>query len=454
MHPSLLTRSSAATPIDLLAQANLGAWLEREPPAVRQLVATLGFRGEAGRVVIIPDEAGRMARVLAGAGDARDGLILAGASAALPPGDYRLGAVPPSLPLATLALGWTDGAYRFTRYRASDEGPRRLVLPKGVDTADVARQADAIDRLRTLVNTPASDLTPQALAQTAGDLAERFKATFEVISGSRLEQGYPLVHAVGRAAAAPPCYAELHWGREDAPRLALVGKGVTFDTGGLNLKTGSNMNLMKKDMGGAAHALALAQLVMDAGLDVRLSVHVPAVENAIGAGAFRPGDILRSRQGLSVEIDDTDAEGRLILADALTRACEVEPATLIDFATLTGAARVALGPDLAPLYCNDDALAQAILASSASVLDPVWRMPLWDPYAAGLKSQIADLRNTSDSPMAGSVTAALFLKTFAKVPAWAHFDIWAWRPARYGRPAGAAANGLRAVWDMLKNRYA
>jgi leucyl aminopeptidase len=453
MHPAFLTRSGAAIPMDLVQPDDIGAWLKGEDAMIQGMCSAQGFRGEPGRVLMAPGADGKIRKVIAGLGDGRDGLVLAQVAASLPPGDYRIEALPDGLSRATLALGWADGAYRFNRYRKSEEPLRRLVLPKGVDTADVSRLAQAIDTLRDLVNTSAADLTPEGLAQAATDLAERHGAKVDIVTGRKLESGYPMVHAVGRAASAAPCYIELLWGREDAPRLALVGKGVTFDTGGLNLKTGSNMGLMKKDMGGAAHALALAGLVMDAGLDVRLSLHVPTVENAIGAGAFRPGDVLRSRLGPTVEIDDTDAEGRLILADALARACELKPELLIDFATLTGAARVALGPDLAPLYCNDDRLARDIESAAADVADPVWRMPLWAPYESGLKSSIADLKNTGDSPMAGSVTAALFLKQFVKGPAWAHFDIWAWRPARYGRPAGAAACGLRAVWEMLKRRY-
>jgi leucyl aminopeptidase len=262
-----------------------------------------------------------------------------------------------------------------------------------------------------------------------------------------------MVHAVGKGAVQQPRYIEISWGKESHPKIAIVGKGVAFDTGGLNLKTGSNMALMKKDMGGAAHALALARIIMSAELPVRMFCCVPAVENAIGPNAFRPSDILKSRKGLTVEIEDTDAEGRLILGDALTRASELKSELIIDFATLTGAARVALGPDLAPLYTDDDKLAADIISASKETGDPVWRMPLWPGYEAGLKSSIADMKNLGDGPMGGSITAALFLKAFVNAPSWAHFDIWAWRPGRYGRPAGAAACGLRAVWTMLKTRY-
>jgi leucyl aminopeptidase len=328
------------------------------------------------------------------------------------------------------------------------------MLPKSVDQTDVDRQAEAIDWLRDLVNTPPCDLGPVEIAAEAKALAEEFGAKIEITEGEALERGYPMVHAVGKGAGAAqkPRFIEVHWGNESHPKIALVGKGVAFDTGGLNIKT-AGMGLMKKDMGGAAHALALSRLVMSAGLPVRLICCVPAVENAIGAEAFRPSDILKSRKGLTVEVEDTDAEGRLVLGDALTRASEHRPDLIIDFATLTGAARVALGPDLAPLYTDDDALAAEILEGSRATGDPVWRMPLWAGYEAGLKSPIADMKNLGDGPMGGSITAALFLKAFVNAPSWAHFDIWAWRPARYGRPAGAAACGLRAVWAMLKKRY-
>jgi leucyl aminopeptidase len=293
---------------------------------------------------------------------------------------------------------------------------------------------------------------PEQIAAEAQALADEFGASIEITVGEALETGFPMVHAVGKGAAQQPRFIELHWGRASDPKIAIVGKGVAFDTGGLNIKT-AGMGLMKKDMGGAAHALALSRMIMSAGLPVRLICCVPTVENAIGPNAFRPSDILKSRKGLTVEVEDTDAEGRLILADALTRASEHRPELVIDFATLTGAARVALGPDLAPLYTDDDALAADISEAAKAVGDPVWRMPLWPGYEAGLKSPIADMKNLGDGPMGGSITAALFLKAFVSAPTWAHFDIWAWRPARYGRAAGAAACGLRAVWRTLKKRY-
>lgn len=295
---------------------------------------------------------------------------------------------------------------------------------------------------------------PSAIEAAVRAIAEEFGADITVTAGDDLlEQNYPMIHAVGRAAPEAPRLIELTWGNPDHPELALVGKGVAFDTGGLNLKTGNYMRLMKKDMGGSAHVIALARLVMSSNLPVRLKLYVPAVENAIDSHAFRPGDVLSTRKGLTVEIDNTDAEGRLILGDALTKACESDPDLLIDFATLTGAARVALGPDLAPFYTDDGDVADAINAAGAVSGDPVWRMPLWDPYKSMLKSSIADMQNAGGA-FAGSITAAIFLKQFVEARRWVHLDVWAWRLGKYGRPEGAAACGLRAIWTMLRTRYA
>ncbi len=454
MHSTFLRAAASAIPMDLVTAKDVGSWSKQQPDRVRLLADAIGFRGDAGKVCVIPNAEGEIERVAVGVGDGVDGFVLAGVHGALPPGDYHIASAPSAMNLTTLALGWADGAYRFTKYKAPGEKPRRLVLPKGADAPEVERQAVAIDWLRDLVNTPPCDMGPVEIANEAQALAKEFGAHIEITTGKELESGFPMVHAVGKGAVQPPRYIEISWGKESDPKVAIVGKGVAFDTGGLNLKGGDNMRLMKKDMGGAAHALALARLVMDAELPVRLYCCVPAVENAIGPNAFRPSDILKSRKGLTVEIEDTDAEGRLILGDALARASELKPELMIDFATLTGAARVALGPDLAPLYTDDDKLAADIVAGSKATGDPVWRMPLWPGYEAGLKSPIADLKNLGDGPMGGSITAALFLKQFVSASSWAHFDIWAWRPARYGRPAGAAACGLRAVWSMLKARYA
>ena len=405
MHAAFVARSASAVPLHLMTAKGLGPWTKTQPARIKVMVDAAGFRGDMGKALLIHGAGGELESVLVGLGEGTDGFALASLPGSLPAGDYALTEIPGGLDGETLAIGWADGAYRFTRYKAGEK-PRRLLLPKSVDAAEVSRQAEAIDWLRDLVNTPPCDLGPAEIAAEAQALAKEFGAEIEITTGKALESGYPMVHAVGKGAVQAPRYIEISWGKAKAPVIALVGKGVAFDTGGLNLKT-SGMGLMKKDMGGAAHALALARLIMSAELPVRLYCCVPAVENAIGPNAFRPSDILKSRKGLTVEIDDTDAEGRLILADALTRASELKPELLIDFATLTGAARVALGPDLAPLYTDDEKLAADIASASKQVGDPVWRMPLWAGYEGGLKSPIADMKNLGDGPMGGSNTAAL-----------------------------------------------
>jgi leucyl aminopeptidase len=442
-----------AAAIHLCREGALAARSEDPFPMARAIAAAQGFTGAAGQSVRVPGPEGRLAHVLFGIGEGQDALALAALSAALPEGDYVV-ADTAGMPWAWIAAGWADGAYRFERYLSDKTVPPRLVIPADQAARDLIREAAAAAHLRDMVNTPAADMGPARLQAEVSELAERFGARLEAVIGEALlAENYPLIHAVGRAAADPPRLIRLEWGDPSHPRLAVAGKGVTFDSGGLNIKPASGMRIMKKDMGGAAHAIALARLVMQAGLKVHLCLYVAAAENAISGNAFRPGDILPSRKGLTVEIDNTDAEGRLVLADALTRACEDQPELLIDFATLTGAARVALGPDLAPLYTDDESLAAGMITAAAATGDPVWRMPLWQPYMAELRSPVASLVNSSNSGFAGSITAALFLQQFVSVPAWAHFDIWAWRKARYGRPEGGAACGLRAVWAMLQARY-
>jgi leucyl aminopeptidase len=454
MHHAFLAKSASAIPLELVTSKGVGPWTKAQADRIRMLVDATAFRGDAGKTLLVPGADGSIEKVLVGVGDASDGFVLANLPGSLPPGDYALGVAPEGLKADTLALGWADGAYRFTKYKAPTEKPRRLVLSAEVDAEEVSRQAEAIDWLRDLVNTPPCDMGPVEIAAAATAMAREFGADVSVTEGKALEDGFPMIYAVGKGAVQGPRFVEIMWGKESDPKVAIVGKGVAFDTGGLNLKGGDNMRLMKKDMGGAAHALAIARLIMETKLPVRLTCITPLVENAIGPNAFRPGDVYKTRKGLTVEIEDTDAEGRLILADALARASELKPELIIDFATLTGAARTALGPDLAPLYTDDDKLAEDILAGSKAVGDPVWRMPLWPGYEGGLKSPIADMKNLGDGPMGGSITAALFLKAFVSAPSWAHFDIWSWRHSRYGRPPGAAACGLRAVWAMLKARYA
>ena len=447
--------ASAETPARLhLFRA--GEWDDASgdlPAALRAQARAQGFKAGTGEMVILADSEGEIADVLFGLGDRPDALAAAALSAKLPAGDYEV-ARDGGQPLANIAAGWADGAYRFDRYLKTKANPPRLVIGDGEDADALDREAEAISLLRDLINTPAQDMGPAGIETAIQTLAEEFSADLSVIKGDDLlSENYPMVHAVGRAAAEAPRFMELSWGNDDHPELALVGKGVAFDTGGLNLKPGSGMKLMKKDMGGSAHVIALARLVMSSNLPVRLKLYVPAVENAIGRDAFRPSDILQTRKGLTVEIDNTDAEGRLILGDALARACESDPDLLVDFATLTGAARVALGPDLAPFYTDDGDLADAISAAGTVSGDPVWRMPLWDPYKSMLKSSVADLQN-SGGRFAGSITAAIFLKQFVDARRWVHLDVWGWREGKYGRPEGGAACGLRAIWAMLRTRYA
>ncbi|WP_300390660.1 M17 family metallopeptidase [Henriciella sp.] len=453
MHKAFTATASQAAAIHLVRPMH---WDEAEheiPPALKSLARATGFKANAGETVFHADEEGKLANVLFGLGDAPDALAVAALSGKLPAGDYEI-ARDAGLPFAHIAAGWADGAYRFDRYLTEKTDPPRLVLGEDEDAAALDREADAIKLLRDMINTPAQHMGPASIEQVVRQMAEEHGAEIEVTAGDELlDANYPMIHAVGRAGPEAPRFIELSWGNADHPELALVGKGVAFDTGGLNLKPGGGMRLMKKDMGGAAHVIALAKLVMGSKLPVRLKLYVPTVENAIDSNAFRPSDILSTRKGITVEIDNTDAEGRLILGDALTRACEGSPDLLIDFATLTGAARVALGPDLAPYYTDDGDVADAIWAAGAVSGDPVWRMPLWDPYKSMLKSDIADIQNAGGS-FAGSITAGVFLKQFVDAERWVHLDVWGWRKSQYGRPEGGAACGLRAMWTMLRTRYA
>jgi leucyl aminopeptidase len=417
--------------------------------------ASHAFSGQRGRLLALPGEDGAIAGYLFGLGAAEDRpkLVTGLAAAALEPGTYRLEGSYGDPTLA--ALGFRLGAYRFDRYRKPKERPL-LIDPAGADTAEVTRLSDAAYLARDLINTPANDLGPDAFEREIRALAARYKMTVKAIVGDELlAQNFPMIHAVGRAAAEAPRLLDLSWGNAGDPKVTLVGKGVTFDTGGLDIKPSSSMLLMKKDMGGAANVLGLAQAIMDAKLKVRLRVLIPIVENAISASSFRPGDVLPSRSGMTVEIGNTDAEGRLILGDALTLADEESPELMLDMATLTGAARVALGPDLPPLYSTDDALAAALMAAGAASDDPLWQMPLWLPYDALLSSKIADVNHVSSGSFAGSITAALFLKRFVRnARAWVHLDVFAWAPeARPGRPFGGTDQGIRAVYGVLKQRY-
>jgi len=451
-------RGQKATPLHMIDKAGLPAWLAALSAGQRAVLAGQGFEGGAGETAIVPD--GDAWFAVGGVADAsRLGTwCLAPLADRLPAGTYRLAGGAGSEGAAL--MGWLLAQYRFDRYRAESSATGARLLLTGALRPLAAAQAEAaaVMTVRDLVNTPAEDMGPAQLEAEVRALAKAHHAVVHVVSGDALEQGYPMVHAVGRAAARShaPRLIELEWGDPAHPRLAIVGKGVCFDSGGLDIKPGSGMALMKKDMGGAAHALALAGLVMGAGLPVRLHLLIPAVENAISGNAFRPGDVLRSRAGLSVEITNTDAEGRLVLGDALVRACEVRPELLIDFATLTGAARVALGPDLPAMFAREDATAAGLLAAGLERDDPCWRLPLHDGYREMLKSDVADLQNSPSGGFAGATVAALFLDRFvAEGVDWAHFDTFAWRPAgKPGRPKGGEALGLRAAWGLILARFA
>lgn len=443
---------SKSLPLIAVEQDALPATLT---PAEAQWARANGFTGQRGRLLALPGEGGGVAGYLFGIGQAADrpALILGQAAAALEPGKYKLGG---SIGDPTLAaLAFRLGAYRFDRYRKPRD-PALLEPVEGADAGEVARLADAAYLARDLINTPANDLGPDAFEKEIRAFCKRHKLDVKVIAGDDLlKQNFPMIHAVGRAAAEAPRLVEFAWGKAKDPKVTLVGKGVTFDTGGLDIKPSAGMLLMKKDMGGAANVLGLAHAIIDAGLRVRLRVLIPIVENAISGPAFRPGDVLRARNGSTVEIGNTDAEGRLILGDALALADEEAPELLIDMATLTGAARSALGPDLPPVYSTDDALARDLMAAGAVSDDPLWHMPLWAPYDTMISSKIADVNNAGASAFAGSITAALFLKRFVKqAGAWAHLDIYGWAPeAKPGRPFGGTDQGIRAVYGYLKQRY-
>jgi leucyl aminopeptidase len=414
-----------------------------------------GFDGKPGSFLIIPDANGSIAGALFGTGASTPDELLGYGKLAtsLPSGNWHFANAPANPDLAT--LGFLLGSYKFTKYKGDSKNLIQLACPAGVDTQNITRIADAMFLARNLINTPANDMGPDAIEAAARAVAKPFKAKVKITKGEALKRGFPMIHAVGRAASQEPRFIDFAWGRLNAPRVTLVGKGVAFDTGGLDIKPSSSMLLMKKDMGGAANVLALAQMIMDANVAVRLRVLIPAVENSISSDAFRPGDVLKSRSGLTVEIGNTDAEGRLILADALTLAEQDDPDVLIDMATLTGAARVALGPDLPPFFTNDEAFAAELTAAANHVADPIWRLPLWVPYDRKLASKVADMNNVTTDGFAGAVTAALFLQRFVpRTKTWAHFDIFGWMPSEKAHaPVGGEGQAIRAIFEVLQRRY-
>jgi leucyl aminopeptidase len=445
-----------SVPLTPVTAEDLAARMEALDEVGRQWLGATGFTAEPGKVALLPSPSGELARVLVGLARDDELWALAGLPDALPPGTYRLDPAPAAPTATRFALGWALGCYAFTRYKERNRGFADLVWPAGADRGLVERLARGIGTARDLINTPTEHMGPTELAGAVEALAARHGARCRLIAGEALlRENYPMIHAVGRASASAPVLADLTWGDDAAPKVTLVGKGVCFDSGGLDLKPGSAMRLMKKDMGGAATLIGLASAVMEANPALRLRLLVPAVENAVSGKAFRPLDVIRTRKGMTVEIGNTDAEGRLILCDALTEAEAEKPALLIDMATLTGAARTALGPELPALFSQDEALAADLLRAGEAVQDPLWRLPLWPPYRKMLKSSVADINNVSDSPFAGAITAALYLQEFvAKETPWAHIDTYAWNASsRPGRPEGGEALALRALYRLIDSRF-
>jgi leucyl aminopeptidase len=450
--------ASSAVPISFVSKNNWDQIRETLSPQARQFAQCNGFAAKTGKYLALPAADGSLAQVLFGIEDeasrSRDPFRTGVLPGLLPPGLYRFASAPHDVKLATLAFAL--GGYRFGRYRKTDAPEVRLVPPDGIDVAEISRMAEAVGLARDLINTPSNDMGPEQLAQSAQQLAARFDASFNCIVGEELvRQNFPLIHAVGMASPRAPRLIDFSWGDPADPKVTLVGKGVCFDTGGLDLKPSSGMLLMKKDMGGAASVLALAQMVMDAKLKLRLRVLIPAVENAVAGNAFRPLDIFTARKGLTVEIGNTDAEGRLILADALAFADEEKPELLIDLGTLTGAARVALGPDLPPFYTQDDTLARELATHAKAENDPLWRMPLWQGYDSWLDSKAADITNSPSGTFAGSITCALFLQRFVEhASSWLHVDVYGWTPsAKPARPEGGECQAARAIYKLLSQRY-
>ena len=456
MHPTFAGPEETAVPILFVTAASFEKAVKIVDDRELAFVKAAGFEPKPGRHLLVPAADGKLAGMLFGLENAdepvKDLFRPGQLSSLLPPGTYRFANAPHDARLAALAFALN--AYQFTRYRKGEARDVRLVLPDAVDGDDITRIAEGVTLCRDLTNTPSNDMGPAELEEAARALAERHGASIKVTGGDALAKNFPLIHAVGMGSARAPRLIDLTWGKAGDPKITLVGKGVCFDTGGLDIKPESGMLNMKKDMAGAATALALAHMTMARELPVRLRVLIPAVENSISGTSFRPRDIYTSRKGISVEIGNTDAEGRLVLADALALADEEKPALIVDFATLTGAARVALGPDVPPFFTDDDALASEFMGAATAEYDPVWRMPLWRPYEKMLESKVADLNNVGSGGQGGAITAALFLRRFVAASSWLHLDIFAWTlAAKPGRPEGAECQSARALYAMLCARY-
>jgi leucyl aminopeptidase len=456
MHPIFVKADAQAVPILFVTAGNFAEATKILDAREHAFVRAAGFEPKPGKHLLVPDVAGKLAGMLFGLEEADDpakDLFRPGALAGLlPAGSYRFANAPHDARLAALAFAL--GSYQFARYRKPQDRNVRLVVPDGVDGDDISRIVEGVTLARDLINTPSNDMGPAELEDATRALAKQHGATVEVTSGDALAKQFPLVAAVGAGSARAPRLIDLAWGKDSDPKITLVGKGVCFDTGGLDIKASSGMLNMKKDMGGAATALALAHMLMARKLKVKLRIIVPVVENSISGTSFRPRDIYPSRKGINVEIGNTDAEGRLVLADALTYASEDNPALIVDFATLTGAARVALGPDVPPFFTDDDALAGELMGFGTAENDPLWRLPLWRPYDAMLDSKVADLNNVASGGHGGAITAALFLRRFVNAPSWLHLDIFAWTPAaKPGRPEGGECQSARALYALLAARY-
>ena len=448
---------AAATPITVVDRAAFSALAPQLPATSRRWLETVGFTGAPDSHVLLPDAEGKLAQVFAGVARADHPFGLAALPLALPEGSYRLSKQGLPVPPEQAAMAWTLGGYEFDRYKPRHRAPAQLILENSTQAQRGMALAQAITATRNLVNTPAEHMGPQELAEAARVVAKRHGAKFrQIVGDALLKNNFPAIHAVGRASIHAPRLVELNWGKDKHPRLCIVGKGVCFDSGGLDIKSPEGMRQMKKDMGGAAHALGLASLVMGLKLPVRLQVLIPAVENAISGNAYHPGDVVKTRKGLQIEIGNTDAEGRVILSDALAYASEAHPELIIDMATLTGAARVALGPQLPALFCRSMDTARHLVDLGLQLDDPLWHMPLWAPYKAGIESTVGDIVNTGRNTMAGAINAALFLEYFVE-PAqdWLHVDLFAWNDAaRAGRPVGGEAQTIRTLLVYLEQRFA
>lgn len=461
MHPKLTTKSSAQdVPVYLVQAAEFAGWLKKQDAATRAWVKTQYYEARAGSVCVLPAVSGALKGVVLGISPQHNIWNFAALAEVVPAGHvYYLADTKLNVGMVQEALlGWMLGTYRYTQFKAATKEYSVLRIPARANVAAAERMAEAICLTRTLINRPANDLTPSALAKAAKKVAKGSMAEFkEVVGKDLLKKNYPTIHAVGRACEDAPRLAEISWNMaaRTLPLVTLVGKGVCFDTGGLNIKTGNGMGLMKKDMGGAAAALGLAQLIMQTGLKLRLRVLLPIVENSISGNAFRPQDVIKTRKGLTVEIGNTDAEGRLILCDALADADSEKPDLLIDMATLTGASRVALGPEIPSFFTDSEVLAKQVAEAASATADPLWRLPLWEGYEDYLNSPVADLNNASASSYAGAITAALFLKRFVtETKNWLHVDMMAWNiNTKAGRPVGGEAQGIRALFHLLQQKY-